>query len=365
MDGSNGEAINYNLLMTNTFLTARNGRRREEMRPKDLKVSIKTVIKTGQNLLITSAPGTGKTEICEAVADEVCKEVGGQWMVVHPVTDDPSDWKGLGFPSLDRTSACFLPYGNLKRMIEAESLLIVIIDDVGQSAFSVQAAIMQVVRERSINGQKISDFVRFLLCTNRKGDKAGVQGVIEPLKSRTIIVTLEVNDDDWRAWANSHGMPPSLIAFSKLRPNLLHDFKPTSDMVNSANPRGWGEVGRLQIGDCPKHLEYELFTGCNGEQFATEYCAFMKVYREMPDPDAYIKDPDKDLPLSEHTLYALCAALSAKATKKVLDSIYKLAMRLDGEFSTFLVFSMVQRDKNLAAHAGMAIWAKKFASYLN
>jgi len=334
------------------------------MRPKDLKHAIQLTINTKQNLLISGAPGIGKTDIARQVAEDVCSRNGGRYMVLHPVCDDPSDWKGLGFPSADRTSAEFLPFGNLKDMISAESLLICLIDDVGQAPESVQAAIMQVVRERRINGLMISEHCRFVMCTNRRGDKAGVRGIIEPLKSRCVIVDLEVNDDDWRLWANEHGMPPELVAFSKLRPGMLHDFKPSTDITNSANPRGWGEVGLLQLGGVPKHLEYELFRGCCGEQFAAEYTAFLRTYRDMPDPDVFLANPTAELPGNESTLYALASALAYKATRKTVDAVFKVAMRLDAEYSTFLVFSMIQRDKNLATVAGMAVWAQKYAPYL-
>jgi putative hemolysin len=334
------------------------------MRPKDLKAVVKLMLDTNQNLLISGAPGIGKTDIAAAVAREVCAEKGGQFMVLHPVCDDPSDWKGLGFPAGDRKSAEFLPFGNLRDMIETKSRLICLIDDVGQAPESVQAAIMQVVRERRINGLMISPECRFILCTNRRGDKAGVRGIIEPLKSRCVIVDLEVNDDDWRLWANEHGMPPELVAFSKLRPGMLHDFKPSTDITNSANPRGWGEVGRIQLGGAPKHLEFELFRGCCGEQFAAEYTAFLRTYRDMPDPDIYLSNPDAELPGNESTLYALASALAYKATRKTVEAIFKVAMRLEAEYSTFLVFSMVQRDNNMSKVAGMAAWAQKYAPYL-
>jgi hypothetical protein len=206
--------------------------------------------------------------------------------------------------------------------------------------------------------------VRFVLCTNRKGDKASVRGIIEPLKSRCCIVELEVNVDDWCLWANQNGMPPELVAFAKLRPNLLHDFKPTSDLSNSSSPRGFERIGRYMLEGCPKGIEYEMFRGCCGDQLATEFCGFLKNFREMPDPETYINDPKKELPTEESTLYALSAAVAARANKSNVSKIYDLAMRLDAEYSTFMVFSMVQRDKKMAQCSGMAIWSKKFAPYL-
>lgn len=334
------------------------------MRAKHLKEAIRLNIDCRTNLLIVGPPAIGKTKIAELVAEEVCKECGGTWMILHPCTDDPADWKGLGFPSEDRKSACFLPYGNLLAMTKAEKMLIVIIDDVGQSFDSVQAAIMQVVEERRINGVTISDHVRFVLCSNRKGDKAGVKGIIEPLKARCAMVDLEVSTDDWLLWANGAGMPPELTGFIKLRPQMLHDFKPTTDMTNSASPRGWERVGKHMLHGMSKEIEYEIFKGSCGEQAATEFSGFLKVFRELPDPEQWIKDPTKPLPTEEHVIYALTSALAYMANKSNVEKIYELAMRLDAEFSTFLVFSMVQRDPKLAQNKGMATWAKKFAPYL-
>ena len=334
------------------------------MRAKHLKLAIRTVLSAKKTLTISGPPAVGKTKIAEAVAAQICAEQNGAWMVLHPVVDDPSDWKGLAFPSDDRLTARFLPYGNLQMMVEAKSLLICILDDVGQSDDMVQAALMQVVEERTINGIKISDFVRFILCTNRKGDKAAVKGVIEPLKSRTVIVNLEVSSDDWIHWANGAGMPPEMTAFIKLRPQLLHDFKPTSDMTNGPSPRGWEAVGRIQLADCPKEIEFELFAGAVGAQASTEYCGFLRNFREMPQPELYLADTSKAFPASESTMYALASTLAYMANKSNVAKIFELSMRMDAEYSTFMIFSMTQRDNRLAQTAGMAIWAKKYAPNL-
>ena len=58
------------------------------------------------------------------------------------------------------------------------------LDDLGQAPMSVQAAAMQLILARRINGFKISDKVIFMAATNRREDKAGVTGILEPVKSR-------------------------------------------------------------------------------------------------------------------------------------------------------------------------------------
>lgn len=330
------------------------------MRPRDLQIVIKLAIDNRCNLILSGAPGIGKTEIVK----QAIKDLGHDSLISHPVTHDPTEYKGLGFPSEDRKSAEFLPYGSLKRMIEAIAPLVVVFDDAGQASTAVQAAMMQVIQERNIDGKKISDHVRFILCTNRKTDKAGVSMMIEPLKGRATIIELDVNDDDWRTWAACNGMPPELLAFSKLRPQMLFDFKPTADMTNSCTPRNWERVGRWQNGGLPKHLEYEVFKGCNGEQFAAEYSAFLKTFRDMPDPTEWITNPGKDLPTEESVKYALAAALSYMANPKNAAAIFSVAMRMDAEFSTFIVYSMINRDKKLSSTPGFITWAQKYGDYL-
>jgi len=334
------------------------------MRPKQLKKMIRLAISSDTNLIIKGRPGVGKTEICKQVIEEVCAEIGGDYLVTHPVMKDPTEYSGLGFPSADRTHAEFLPYGDMVKMTTAEKLLVVLVDDLGQASESTQTALMQVMWGRNVNGKPISEHVRFIACTNERTDKAGVRYVLEPLKGRNCIVGLEVNDDDWREWANGHGMPPELIAFSKLRPQLLFEFKPTTDMTNSNSPRNWARAGQLQVNGLPEEIEFEVFEGCAGEKFAAEYTAFLKAFRDMPEPGEWIKNPNKPMPEKENVRYALAAAVAHMANRKNLDNVFKLAMNMDAEYSTFMVFSMIAKDKSLAESSGMVVWAKKYADYL-
>ncbi len=66
----------------------------------------------------------------------------------------------------------------------ATKLTACFIDDLGQATPAVQAAAMQLILARTLNGHRVSDHVVFIAATNRRTDRAGVSGILEPVKSR-------------------------------------------------------------------------------------------------------------------------------------------------------------------------------------
>lgn len=329
------------------------------MRPKQLNQAIKFAIKNKYPLLIKGSPGIGKTEILT----QACLETGTELIVNHPVVSDPTDFKGLPFPIKDGTEATFLPFGDLLQLIKAEKPTVFFLDDLGQAPASVQASCMHLLLARKINGHKVSEHVIFLAATNRRQDRAAVQGILEPVKSRfSAILELDVNIDDWVEWAINNNMPTELIAFIRFRPNLLHDFKPTADIINTPNPRTVAYVGKMMNAGLPQDTEFEMISGAAGEGFAAEFLGFLKVYKELPDIEKLIAHPDKaEVPTEPSTLYAVCGALSAKADKKNFANIIRFTNRLPGEFQVLLIKDAIKRNKSLANTKEFSAWAIKHA----
>src|SRR5690606_27326440 len=103
------------------------------------------------------------------------------------------------------------------------------LDDLGQASPMVQAAYMQLLLARRIDGHVLPDCVTFVAASNRKQDRAGVSGLLEPVKSRfTCIMEIEPDLDSWIDWALGEGLPAELIAFLQFRGSeLLHAPNPT------------------------------------------------------------------------------------------------------------------------------------------
>src|SRR5208337_1991806 len=177
------------------------------MKPTELYSFLSRAVPSRLPVLIKGAPGIGKTDI----VTQACEASSADLIIEHPVVSDPTDYKGIPFPD-GKGDANFLPIGNLKRLLNAESLTVCFFDDIGQAPGSVQAALMQLILARRINGHKVSDNVCFLAATNRRSDRAGVTGMLEPVKSRFVsIVELETDVESWVSWALKAALPIELI----------------------------------------------------------------------------------------------------------------------------------------------------------
>jgi len=330
------------------------------MKPSVLKERLKISLSTAgkmRNVMIKGAPGVGKTMLVE----QAMKEIGIELMITHPVVADPTDYKGLPIkvvdPETGEEGAKFVPYAQLKYMINATNPLAVFIDDLGQAPRANQCAIMQIIMQREIDGHPISDHVRFVMATNRAGDRAGCDaGIIEPLKSRARIYELDPDLDDWAKWALTDGnIVPDMVAFLRSRPTLLHDFEATKNMVNTPNPRTWNMASE-SVNDGLDELED--LGACVGEGPASEYIAFRRTFNSMPNPDGLIMKPDTAaVPTKPDVLFAVAGALAYRAKTTNFSSVLTYAARMPKEFETVLVRDAIFRDDSLEKTDAFTKWA--------
>src|SRR3990167_9648187 len=179
------------------------------MRAKDLTTLLEAAIRERLNVLIVGAPGLGKTQI-EAQAAKQAKALN---FVFHPSISDPTDAKGMPWLTTNgdgKAQADFVPFGELQGVLDAiaEKLpCAVFLDDLGQATPATQASYMSLM-------DRLRGECAVIAATNRRVDRAGVSGLLEPVKSRFhTIVNFEANLEDWVTWALDHDIAPELIAF--------------------------------------------------------------------------------------------------------------------------------------------------------
>jgi hypothetical protein len=320
------------------------------MTPSKLVTVLKDAITHSEQLLIVGAPGIGKTDIVEQAA----QDIGCDILKSHPAIDDPTDYKGLPFRA-DNSHAEFLPFGNLWTAMQAKKPLVYFIDDLGQAAESVQKALMQLLLGRKLNGHQLPDCVTFVAATNDVKQQSGVSGMIEPVKSRfDSIVHLEVSLDDWCDWALRNDQPAELIAFLRNRPELLHAFTPTKELVNSPCPRTWASIGRRLARGVN---DFDLYAGAVGKGPAREFTAFLELITEAPSVDAILADPDgQPVPEKPALRYLVATALGQRAEKQNIERAFRYLQRMQQQFRVLAMRDAIRRDKMLANTKTFVAW---------
>jgi hypothetical protein len=233
----------------------------------------------------------------------------------------------------------------------------------GQAPSSVQAAAMQLIQCKRVNGHPVHKDVVFLTATNRKEDKAGVGSIIEPFKGRNLILELTPHEDDWCEWGFKHGMPDWLMGLIRwkrsVNESMLYDFKPTLDMTNSITPRNVARAGTWYNIGIPDGYQHEVFSGCAGEAFAIVATAYLELYSKLPDIDDVINNPLKvKVPDEPSLLYAVCSALAVRATLENFDNIGMFVDRVPVEFAAMTVKDCINKDRMLIQTKTFKKWSK-------
>jgi len=291
-------------------------------------------------ILLVGAPGVGKSDLVEQVA--AAEKVDLQ--ISHPVVEDPTDAKGFPHADASGEEARFLPYGHLARALKATRPMLWFLDDLGQATPAVQAAYMQLLLARRVGEHKLPDCVTFVAATNRKSDRAGVNGILEPVKSRFVtIVNVVPTLDAWIDWALGAGMPGELIAFLRMRPEMLLMHAPTTEIVNSPNPRTWHHAGKLMNMGMKPAYEQEALAGAVGEAASVEVVEFLKNWRELPSPDSILLNPNKaKLSKDVSVLYMLTSALAYYANEQNFSQVVRYAERLKEDGSAEMAARLIR-----------------------
>ena len=288
-------------------------------------VLLQAYIQQRHTILLAGPPGCGKS----AIALQAAQALGYDSLVLHPVTSDPTDFKG--FPWVEKGQADFIPFGEFKRILTATKPLVVIFDDLGHAPKAVQATLMQPLWARELNGKKIPDHVSFVLCSNRRGDKAGVEGILDPILTRCHgVFEIKPDLDTFMAYWVKVGKRPEVVGYLRNFPDHVFQAKKSADIENFPCYRTWdfaGDILNLQLG---REHEAVALAGALGEGVAGQFGTYLRTYRDLPDIDEVLKNPLKvKLPEKLDIIHALCIAVAYRTSDKTFPAIAQLVQRME------------------------------------
>lgn len=245
---------------------------------------------------------------------------------------------------------------------------ILFLDELVSAERSVQAAAYQLILNRSIGEYTLPAGWHVVAAGNRASDRALVNAMPSALANRFVHIDYDVSHDDFCDWAISYGeIDPLLLAFLRFRPGLLHDFKPAENPRAFPSPRSWMFVNRLlKTNTLHPSDEHDLISGTVGPGAASEFVAFVRIYRDLPDVDAILANPDKHaVPEGKPSImYALATAMGAKVTAGTFANAMKYVERWSPEFQVLFVRDASRRDSALTQQAPFVKWAVKNAPLL-
>jgi hypothetical protein len=222
---------------------------------------------------------------------------------------------------------------------------------------------MHLLQKREIGGKKISDNVVFIAATNEKKDKAGVKGILEPVKSRFFsIIRLEPNVQDWIKWAIKKDISIETIAFVRGFPDYLQGFEPSVLMQNTPSPRTIEHADRLyqMFKDSDSSILYEAVKGAAGEKYAIEFLAFIDSMKELPTLQEIIDNPCMaKIPEEISLKFAVSTMLGANTSKENIEKISRYIERLDHEFQFKYYSDILERKPEIGETSIYTNWILK------
>lgn len=327
------------------------------MKASEAKETLEVGIKAKRPVFFWGSPGIGKSQITK----QVCDTLDLQMLDVRVGQMDPVDIRG-GLYIKDGMAKwsipAFLPQ-------EPKSKGVIFLDEMNTAPKSVQAACYQLVLDRAIGEYNLPDNWAIIAAGNLETDKAVANKMSTALANRFIHITLDVDLEEWIAWALANKIRTDIVAFMRFRPGLLHDFNPNSKNKAFPSPRSWEMLSNVMDIGISSALEYDLCSGTVGEGAASEYIGFLKIFRSLPNREQIIMNPNKaSVPKDPATLYATCGALSAIASDQNFEAIVTYAGRLPAEFSVLLIRDSVRKEDKLVNTRAFIEWASKNSEVL-
>lgn len=256
-------------------------------------VSLITKLPVEQAVLLLGPPGTAKTSCARAVG--AATGPNGVVEVRDLCAHLPEDL--LGLPYREDGVTRYAPPAWLARLAEPGTVGVLVLDDLSAAPPSVQTAAFKLVLERRAGDLALAEGVRVIATGNRREDKSGASLLPAALRNRTLILELVPDLEEWAAWALGNGVHELVPAFLRFRPALLSVSPRDADARGAfPSPRAWAALGRSLrgLGETP-HV-FELAAGYVGEGAATEFTAFCRLHKDLPDPRHVLRDPLAALP---------------------------------------------------------------------
>lgn len=317
------------------------------MKASAISGALHCLFAAGQPVFIWGGPGIGKS----AVVRQLAVELAIPLQDVRAVLLDPVDLRGLPFLGSNGQSRWATP-----EFLPKSGSGILFLDELNAAPAMVQASCYQLVLDRKLGEYSLPEGWAIIAAGNRDSDRAVTTRMPTPLRNRFVHLEFEVDVQEWCEWAIQAGIRAEVIAFLRFRPELLSVFD--RDASAFPSPRTWEFVSRILEAKPDRTVEHELLAGAVGNGAATEFSAFLKMFRELPNIDAILLNPTREpVPENAAAQYAVASALARCASDANFDRVCLYLDRMPTEFRVLSVRDATLRSPTIRHSAGYTKWA--------
>jgi hypothetical protein len=317
------------------------------MKASAISTALRTLVAARQPVFVWGGPGIGKSAVVRQLAEQDRVPLQD----VRALLLDPVDLRGLPFLGPDGRSKWATP-----EFLPKDGAGILFLDELNAAPAMVQASCYQLVLDRKLGEYALPQDWAIVAAGNRDGDRAVTTRMPTPLRNRFVHLEFEVDLQEWSEWAIGNGIRPEVIAFLRFRQELLSVFDRDANAFPS--PRSWEFVSRILDASPDACVEHELFAGAVGMGAATEFSAFLKTFRELPNIDAILLNPLKEpVPENAAAQYAVASALAHCASDTNFDRVCAYVGRMPTEFSVLCVRDAMLRQPDVQHTPAFIKWA--------
>jgi len=317
------------------------------MKSSAISNALRVLVSARQPAFLWGGPGIGKSAVIRQLAAALSMPLRD----IRALLLDPVDLRGLPFLGNDGRSKWATP-----EFLPQDGSGILFLDELNAAPAMVQASCYQLVLDRKLGEYTLPAGWSIIAAGNRDSDRAVTTRMPTPLRNRFVHLEFEVDMQEWSEWAIQAGVRPEVIAFLRFRSELLNAFDRDANAFPS--PRSWEFVSRILESQPEPSIEHELFAGAVGSGAATEFSAFLRMFRELPNIDAILVNPHKEpVPENAAAQYAVASALAHRASDTNLDRIGVYLDRMPTEFCVLCVRDASLREPGIRHTAAYTKWA--------
>lgn len=334
--------------------------------------------------MFVGRPGISKTAQVHVAARAMTRKTGihHEVYILHLATLDTPDARGFVVPVGDECRFTKPPFWHV---IEKHSHGILCLDEYAQCSHDMQKATSSIILDRMLGEHKLPDGWSVVLTGNRLEDNAGANSMLTHIINRMAYIEVEApTPDEWVMWGVNEGLPSEVLAFAKLRPDVVFNADiPSEADTPYCTPRSLAAAGELathfpggmrSMVDSPEGMA--LLAGTIGVGATGELAGVVRVAMNLPSYETIIANPETaPVPAASEPsmLYAACMLVATRVTAPEVDAAMTYVSRMPFNFQLAAVMAIACRDVNFVAQsAKMRDWVRDhstefrpFGQYIN